>query len=124
MTQVIHIYSIHLHNSCFPSVLMPLKGKVLMVLIDVLVAKDTPKNATDTMMMMLETCVDKLEAMVVIQDELTLRVERTKKGENLDEVVDVAFIERHKIVGGATWASEKPEDFTRGMIFPVPVDLR
>ena len=94
---------------------MPLCGKVLFILIEVLMAKETPQNAARTLMSMLDTCVDKVEAMVIMLDEVAARAEETNKGETGKEIIDVIFIETAKPVGAAAYALERPEDFIKGL---------
>lgn len=77
-------------------------------LIDTITTKDTPSNAARILGAMVETCVDKLDAMTAVQDEL----ERIKKGEN--DKIDIAFIERARPVAGAAYAVEKPEEAIHG----------
>jgi hypothetical protein len=90
---------------------MPCCTKVLFILIDILVAKETSTNAARVLTTLLEICVDKLEPMAVLQDELVLRVEKAKKGENVNDILGPAFIERAKPVGAAAYALERPEEF-------------
>lgn len=80
-------------------------------LIDTITTKDTPPNAAGILGAMLETCVDKLEAITAVQDEL----ERIKKGET--NKIDIAFIERARPVAGAVYAVEKPDEAIHGQLF-------
>ena len=74
-------------------------------LIEVIITKD---NAGHILGAILETCVDKLDAMTAVQEEL----DRIKKGGN--DKVDVAFIEKARPVASAVYAVEKPEEVVHG----------
>jgi transformation/transcription domain-associated protein len=114
VTRLIRMYTVHLHNPSFPTVLLQLCGKVMFILIEVIVAKESSQNAARILNTMLETCVDKVETMVLVQDEIAARLERTKKGGATAKTVDASFIETAKPVGAAAYAVERPEDFFKG----------
>lgn len=82
--------------------------------IDTITTKDTPSNAARVLGAMLETCVDKLEAMTAVQDEL----EKIKKGES--DKIEISLIERARPVAGAVYAIETPEEAIRGQYFCFP----
>jgi transformation/transcription domain-associated protein len=82
-------------------------------LIEVIVTKDTPQGTTRVLGTMFETCVDKLEAMTTMQEELATVMEKTKAGEK--DLIDVGFIEKARPVAGAVYAIEKPEDVIHGV---------
>ena len=108
LARIAHVYSRLIHNPYLTSSLHTLFAKMMFNLIDTISTKDTPVNAARTLGAMLETCVDKLDAMTAVQDEL----ERIKDGETED--VDIAYIERARPVAGAVYAVEKHEDAIHG----------
>ena len=106
--RVTQVYSRLLHNPYLSSNLHILFAKTIFNLIEQIVNKDTQQNAGRILSAILETCVDKLDSMTAVQEEL----ERIKKGEN--GTVDIAFIERARPVAGAVYAVEKPEEAVQG----------
>jgi transformation/transcription domain-associated protein len=80
---------------------------MLINLTDVIVAKDTQQGASRLLTSLLETCVDRLHTMTVVHEEQVARLDKARRGEV--DIVDVAFIENAKPVGGAVYAAEKPE---------------
>lgn len=80
-------------------------------LIEVIANKDTHVNAARILGAMLETCVDKLDAMTAVQDEL----ENIKKGEGGG--LDIVFIEKARPVASAIYATEKPEEAIHGQYY-------
>jgi transformation/transcription domain-associated protein len=95
------------------SSLHTLFAKMMFNLIEVVVAKDTQQGAARVLGAMLETCVDKLDAMTVVQEELEARMESMKKGENNE--IDIGFIEKARPVASAVYAVDKPEDVIHGL---------
>ena len=106
--RIAHIYSRLLHNPYLTSALHTLYAKMLFGLIETITAKDTPQGAAKVLGAMLETCVDKLDAMTAVQDEL----EGAKKGET--EMAEISMIEKARPVAGAVYAIEKPEEAIHG----------
>jgi hypothetical protein len=117
VTRIIQLYLAHMHNLSFPTALTSHCCKVIFILIDVLVAKENSQNAARILTNLLESCVNKLEANVTMQNEVAARVEKSKKGENAKDVIDSIFIETARPVGSAAYALEKPEDFFKGKFF-------
>jgi transformation/transcription domain-associated protein len=97
-----------MHNPYLTSNLHTLFAKMNFNLIEIIVNKDTKEDAARILSPILETCVDKLDAMTAVQGEL----ERIKKGEN--NKVDITFIERARPVACAVYAVEKPEEAVYG----------
>ncbi|KII95163.1 hypothetical protein PLICRDRAFT_693420 [Plicaturopsis crispa FD-325 SS-3] len=108
LSRIAHVYSRLIHNPYLGSNLHTLFAKMMFNLIDTLLGTDTPQGAAGVLTVMFETCVDKLDAMTVVQEALLKRVETVKKGET--DPVDVTFIEKARPVAAAVYAVEKPED--------------
>jgi transformation/transcription domain-associated protein len=87
-------------------------AKMVFNLIDVIATKDTPQNAARIINAIFETSLDKLDAMVIIQDELSNRWERLKRGEK--DTIDVTTIEKSRPVASAHYAITKPEETIHG----------
>jgi transformation/transcription domain-associated protein len=108
LARITHVYSRLMHNPYLTGNLHTLFAKMMFNLIEIIANKDTPQNAGRLLGAILETCVDKLDAMTAVQEEL----ERMKKGEN--DKVDISLIERARPVAGAVYAVEKPEEAVHG----------
>jgi len=105
LPRITHVYSRLMHNPYLSSNLHTLFAKMMFNLIEIIT--NTPQNAGRLLGTILDTCVDKLDSMSAVQEEL----ERMKKAEN---DIDIAFIERARPVAGAVYAVEKPEDAVHG----------
>ncbi|KDQ64542.1 hypothetical protein JAAARDRAFT_28186 [Jaapia argillacea MUCL 33604] len=107
LTRISYTYTRLIHNSAFTSNVHTVFIKMMMNFIEPILTKDTQQNSARVIGAILDACVDRLEAMNVVQAEALVRLDRMKKGEKL---VDFAFVEKARPVGGATYALEKPED--------------
>lgn len=105
------MYSRLLHNAALGISLHTLFAKVLMGLSDAIVAKETAANASYLMTLMFGTCLDRLEALTVVHEEIAATAEKVKNGES--PVVNDAFIEKARPVGGVVYA-EKLEEVMAG----------
>jgi transformation/transcription domain-associated protein len=112
LARIAHIYSRLIHNPYIPYSLHTLFAKMMFNLTDVIVAKDTPQGAIRVLGAILETSVNKLEAMTAVQEGLANTMERIKAGEK--DIIDIAFIEEARPVARAIYAVEKPEDVIHG----------
>jgi transformation/transcription domain-associated protein len=81
-------------------------------LIEAVVIKDTPAGTARVLGAMLDTCVNKLEAMTIVQDELISRIENIKTSGKDDD--EIALIEKARPVACAVYAVDKPEDVIQG----------
>lgn len=79
---------------------------------DAIIAKETPQGAARLLGLMFETCLDRLDALTIVQEEILAALERNKRG--VPAPLDGAFIEKARPVGGASFAIEKPEDVVHG----------
>ncbi|KAJ3722388.1 hypothetical protein C8R42DRAFT_733342 [Lentinula raphanica] len=100
------MYSRLLHNSALGNNLHTLFAKVLIGLSDA-ITKDTPQNAAYLITLTFNTCLDRLEALTVIHEEIAAAAEKAK---DTDAVINDAYIEKARPVGGAVYALEKPEE--------------
>ncbi|KAF9075762.1 FAT domain-containing protein [Rhodocollybia butyracea] len=109
LTKIVHMYSNLLHNAALGINVHTLFTKSLIGLGDAILTKETPQNAAYLMTLMFNTCLDRLEALTVVHEELAMTAEKTKNGEML--IMNDAFIEKARPVGGAAaYALEKPEE--------------
>ncbi|KAI0053544.1 FAT-domain-containing protein [Auriscalpium vulgare] len=108
LSHIINVYSRLIHNPCLPNSVHTLSGKMMFNLVETVLAKDTPAGATMVLTTLLETCVDKLESVTGVLQEVTDRLERSKAGE--PESSKIYAIEKARPVAAAIYAVEKAED--------------
>ena len=108
LSRIVQVYSHLLHDPNFSGNLHMIFAKMMFTLIEVIVTKDTHQNAARILSNMLDTCVDKLESLTAVQEEL----EKIKGGP--PDQIDIAFIEKARPVSGAVYAIEKPEEAFTG----------
>ncbi|KAJ3722891.1 FAT domain-containing protein [Lentinula raphanica] len=108
LTKIVHMYSRLLHNSALGNNLHTLFAKVLIGLSDAIVTKDTPQNAAYLISLTFNTCLDRLEALTVIHEEIAAAAEKAKDTDAV--IINDAYIEKARPVGGAVYALEKPEE--------------
>ncbi|KAM6495848.1 hypothetical protein JOM56_008554 [Amanita muscaria] len=107
ITRIVQMYSRMLHNPALGNNMHLLFAKMIFGLADVVINKDTSQGTTQLLNAIFRTCLERLEALSTVQDEVTANLERQKKGE---AVPDILLIERERPVEGAVFATEKPED--------------
>lgn len=108
LSRIVQVYSHLLHKPYLSGNLHMIFAKMMFTLIEVIVTKDTHQNAARILSNMLDTCVDKLESLTAVQEEL----EKIKAGS--PDQIDIAFIEKARPVAGAVYATEKPEEAFTG----------
>ncbi|KIK68099.1 hypothetical protein GYMLUDRAFT_36928 [Collybiopsis luxurians FD-317 M1] len=108
LTRIVHMYAKLFHNPALGNNLHTLFAKVLIGLSDAILTKETPQNAAYLITLMFNTCLDRLEALTVIHEEIAVATELSKNGETV--IVNDAYIEKARPVGGAVYALEKPEE--------------
>ncbi|KAI0068843.1 FAT-domain-containing protein [Artomyces pyxidatus] len=108
LAHIINVYSRLIHNHFLPSSVHTLAAKMMFNLIDTVVTKDTPMGAATVLTTLVETCVDKLESVTGILEEVGSRLDRSKTGES--ESSDLYLVEKARPVAAAIYAVEKPED--------------
>lgn len=108
LTRVIQVYSHLLHNPYLSSGAHIYCVKTMFNLIDTITAKDTQQNAARILGSLLESCVDKLDSITIIQEEL----ERIKTGK--PEAFTIASIEKARPVAAALYVTEKKEQDVMG----------
>ncbi|RDB22695.1 Transcription-associated protein 1 [Hypsizygus marmoreus] len=109
LARIVHVYSRLIHNPVLGN-LHTMSAKMIFGLAEPIIAKETPQGAARLLSAMFETCLERLETLAMIYDQVTTSAARLK--ENSQTVVlDAAFIEQTRPVGGALYAFEKPEEF-------------
>lgn len=114
VARVVHVYSRIIHNPALGNSLHTMSVKMMFGLTEPIITKETPQGAARLLGAMFETCLQRLEVLALIYDDVTARAGLLK--ENSEAVVlDAAFIEKTRPVGGAIYAIEKPEDIIHGI---------
>ncbi|KAJ6599027.1 hypothetical protein DFH09DRAFT_1388713 [Mycena vulgaris] len=108
LTHVVLVYTRIMHNPALPTTVHPMFAKILISLIDTIVSKDKVP-ATRILVYILDTCLDRLDALNVVLEEVYASLDRAKSNKK-DEIYDAAFIEKARPLGGAAFMLEKPED--------------
>ncbi|TFK75868.1 hypothetical protein BDN72DRAFT_954419 [Pluteus cervinus] len=106
LTRVMHVYSRLMHTPSLGNNLHTMFAKVMLGLIDTILAKDTPQGAARSLNFMLESCIERLEAICAVHDEVISHAELAKG----DGAPDATFIEKSRPLAGATYGTEKAED--------------
>lgn len=101
-----------MHNPALPTSVHPMFAKILISLIDTIVSKDKVP-ASKILVYILDTCLDRLDALNVVLEEVYASLDRAKNNKK-DELYDAAFIEKARPLGGAAFMLEKPEDVIHG----------
>lgn len=135
LSRIVRVYSALLFKSSLGFNMHLLFSKVLFGLADPIAAhKDNSKEAAKLLISMFEACLERLEGLCAIQDEVSSAVVRSRAAAALnagpagtrtsqgvatkDEPIDGFFIEKSRPVGGTLFALEKPEEVFVGMSSP------
>ncbi|KAF8621580.1 hypothetical protein AX15_007606 [Amanita polypyramis BW_CC] len=108
ITRIVQMYSRMLHNPALGNNMHLLFAKMIFGLADVVVNKDTPQGTARLLNAIFRTCLERLEALSTVQDEITANLEHQKK--NDPATPDMILIEKARPVGGAVFATERSED--------------
>lgn len=112
LTHIVNSYSCLIHNPALGNNLHTLFAKMMFGLADAILAKETPQGAAKLLTIMFESCLERLEGLAIVQEEVSGLVERQKASET--SIPDIFMIEKTRPVGGATYATDKPEDTITG----------
>lgn len=112
LAHFIHVYSRVIHNPCLSSSVHTLAGKMMFNLIETVVTKDTPDGAAKVLTTLMETCVDRLESLAAVLDEVQQRSERHKNEEV--ETGSFFMVEKARPVASAVYAAEDPDNVLSG----------
>jgi len=81
-------------------------------LIETVVTKDTPDGAAKVLTTLMETCVDRLESLAAVLDEVQQRSERHKNEEA--ESGNFFMVEKARPVASAVYAADDPDSVLSG----------
>ncbi|XP_006460304.1 hypothetical protein AGABI2DRAFT_184795 [Agaricus bisporus var. bisporus H97] len=108
LNHIVESYSCLIHNPALGNNLHTLFAKMMFGLTDAILAKETSQGAAKLLMIMFESCLERLEALATVQEQVSTLLERPKNEVTSDP--DIFQIEKARPVGGATYAVDKPED--------------
>lgn len=103
LTLIANVYSWFLHDPALPTSLHTLFAKMVFHLVDALTVKESASDSAKILTALLETSLERLEALATVQEEIQV-MERTKQDGQV--VIDRAFIEKARPIGGASFAIE------------------
>ncbi|KAK7060621.1 transcription-associated protein 1 [Paramarasmius palmivorus] len=107
LTRLVHMHLRLLHNRTYGIQVHILASKILFGTPDTAVTKESPENAARLLEVILDSCLNRLDALVYTYDELMASAERRKEE---TAVQDAVSIEQARPVGGAFFAIEKSEE--------------
>ncbi|KAG5637374.1 hypothetical protein H0H81_004799 [Sphagnurus paluster] len=110
LARIVHVYSRLIHNPALGNNLHTMSAKMMLGLTEPILARESPKEAARLIGSMFETCLERMETLALIHDEVIASVTQSKEDREA-VVLDAALIERSRPVGGAVYSLEKPEDF-------------
>jgi transformation/transcription domain-associated protein len=90
-----------------------MSAKMMFGLTEPILLKESKQGAARLLGAMFETCLERLEALALVHDEVAGSLARIKEGSTV-VVLDAAIIEKARPVGGAIYATEKPEEVIHG----------
>ncbi|EPQ59490.1 hypothetical protein GLOTRDRAFT_136350 [Gloeophyllum trabeum ATCC 11539] len=108
MARIANVYATLMHNQSLMSNVHIMFAKVIINLADGIVQKDNRQLANRALTSLLESCIERLEAMNTVQHEVSLKLESQRNGEQT--VMDYASMDKSRPVAGAMYALEKPEE--------------
>nr|GAT59465.1 predicted protein [Mycena chlorophos] len=108
LTHVTLVYTRMIHNMAIGTNIYPMFGKILGTLVDVILLQEKGP-AAKLLVYMLDSLLDRLEALPLVLEDVYAMVERVKNNQR-DEIYDAGYIERSRPLGGAAYFSEKPEE--------------
>lgn len=88
-------------------------SKVVYSAVDLIIAKETPPAAARLLATVLESSIEKLEAVAILHTEMYAKIERQKSG--LQVAMDAASIDKARgLTMSSHVAEQKPEDVLYG----------
>jgi transformation/transcription domain-associated protein len=84
-------------------------------LLEPITAKETSAEIERLLGIMLESCLERLEALALMYEGVSANIAQSKDN-NASTTVGPALIEKARPVGGAFYAIEKPEEVIHGQL--------
>ncbi|THH28945.1 hypothetical protein EUX98_g5232 [Antrodiella citrinella] len=108
LSRICAMYLRHFHNSYYSIQLYMLCAKVIYNTVELIVSKETNAKAARLLTTILESSVEKLEAMAIIHAEMYAKFDRQKTGQV--EIMDAPAIEKARGFAPSSHVTDKPED--------------
>jgi transformation/transcription domain-associated protein len=112
LSRVIHIYSCNLHNASLSIQIQNMCMKVLITLVECVIQQCSRPDAAQILGSLLETAIEKLDAVHRMHQDLLLMAEATKG--HVDPILGFVAVEKAKPIQGASFVTESPEEVFRG----------
>jgi transformation/transcription domain-associated protein len=90
-----------------------MSAKMMFGLLEPITAKETSSGIERLLRIMLESCLERLEALALMYDGVSANL-ALLKDDNISTSVGPTLIEKARPVGGAFYAIEKPEEVIHG----------
>ncbi|KAL4241981.1 DNA Damage Response and Repair Kinase [Abortiporus biennis] len=104
LTRVCAVFVRHMHNPSLPIQIHLLSAKMVFNVIEVLIAKENAQTSARLLTVLLESSVEKIEAMALALPEIVIQIERLKKGDS--DPIDIWYIEKSRPIPGASYSLE------------------
>ncbi|TFK56003.1 FAT-domain-containing protein [Heliocybe sulcata] len=104
MARITLVYATLMHNPALMSNIHLMFAKVIISLADGMVQKDNKQVSNKALMSLLESCIERLEAINTVYEEAKRREEQTPEEQMM---LDYASVDKARPVGGATYAFER-----------------
>lgn len=88
-------------------------AKMMFGLTDIIAAKETPQGAAKLLEALFETCLEKLESLCVVYNDLRGEHSKEKVAAG-DSGSNALMVERARPACAAVYASERPEEVLHG----------
>ncbi|KDQ21071.1 hypothetical protein BOTBODRAFT_142417 [Botryobasidium botryosum FD-172 SS1] len=111
LIRIIHTYSCNLHTTSLSGGIQTMCTKLLVTLVDCVVAKCSPAEAVPILNSLLQTMVEKLDVIHRICSDIQIVADDSKPEKEI--VTSFIRVEKAKPVQGMSFASENPEDALR-----------
>lgn len=114
LRRIIEVYSGLIHNPTLGNNIHTLSTKMIFGLIEQVDKRETKEGAINLLGAIFETSLERLEALAIVYEEVVAR-NALLKADPSQTVLDAAFIEKSRPVGGAVYSQEKTEDMLQGL---------
>lgn len=134
----------HLHNPYLSNQIHMMSARLIYNMVEMVIQKDTQQAASKLLTVLFEGCVDKVESMALVLEEVLAKIGKSSnkadikadvntevKSEAMESKVDavegkislstsnkgadIALVEKARPIASATYAVEKPEELILGV---------
>ncbi|KAH8105847.1 hypothetical protein BXZ70DRAFT_396929 [Cristinia sonorae] len=108
LSRLCGVYLRHFHNPYYSVQLYKLCITIIFNTLDLIPAKETHQAAARLLTRILESCVEKLEAMAILHQEMYAKVERRKNSK--PDIIDAIAIEKSRAFAASSNVADRPEE--------------